>query len=564
MSRIKGFLIILATVFSLATTLHAETYYISLSGSDSAIGSSAQPWLTLQHAADTVIAGDTVRIRSGTYAGFRAKSSGTAALPIIFKADTGASVIVNSVSLDGKKGSIIEIEEHDWWVIEGCEVTGAPKNAGIDIRVADHVTIRNCYCHHNRKWGIFTAFAEYFTAEYNQCSYSTEEHGIYHSNSGDNAVIRYNTCHHNSGCGIQINADPSMGGDGISSNCVVTHNILHENGSLGGSAINLASVRDSLFANNLIYNNHAGGIAAWDDAQGNQWGSKNNKYYNNTVHMPTDGRWAINLKNGSIGCEVFNNILIHQNSSRGGLEIDTSSLMGFSSDYNILTRISVDETTISLSAWQSTYSQDSQSFSQTAAQTFVSPSSDYHLLCTALAIDGGATLPEIIVDLDGNTRPQDAGYDIGAYEWVSAPKATIQANGSNGPVTVSSGTPVSITISLNPGDKAGQNADWWVAESAPDGWHYYDVIGGSWSFLPGLSVTYQGPLFNFTSFGVLNTSGLPVGSYTFYFGVDMNMNASLDFDQLYYDSVVVNVTQVIKTADHVKVFGEKGIIKIEH
>lgn len=42
---------------------------------------------------------------------------------------------------------------------------------------------------------------------------------------------------------------------------------------------------------------------------------------------------------------------------------------------------------------------------------------------------------------------------------------------------------------------------------------------------------------------VLNTSGLPVGTYTFYFGVDMNMNASLDFNQLYYDGVVVDVTQ---------------------
>jgi hypothetical protein len=42
---------------------------------------------------------------------------------------------------------------------------------------------------------------------------------------------------------------------------------------------------------------------------------------------------------------------------------------------------------------------------------------------------------------------------------------------------------------------------------------------------------------------VLNMSGLPVGSYTFYFGVDMNMNGSVDIGQLYYDSVEVNVTE---------------------
>ena len=376
----------LMSLFSVST---AAEYYVSPSGNDASAGSSLVPWRTLQHAANVARAGDTVIIRNGVYAGFRAQSGGTSGFPITFRTDEGAHAIINTVSPVGKKGSIIEIEEYDWWVLDGIEVAGAPQNAGIDIRVADHVTVRNCHCRHNQKWGIFTAFAEYFTAEHNECTYSIEEHGIYHSNSGDNAVIRYNTCHHNAGCGIQINADPSMGGDGISSNCIVTHNILYENGAIGGAAINLASVRDSLIDNNLMYGNHAGGIAALDNGKGDQWGSKNNEYYNNTVHMPTDGRWAINLKNGCTGCEVFNNILIHASSSRGGVEIDTSSLTGFSSDYNILNRVSVDDTTISLSVWQSTYSQDAHSFNQTAVQTFVSPGSDYHLLAAALAIDGG-------------------------------------------------------------------------------------------------------------------------------------------------------------------------------
>ncbi len=400
---------------------YAATYYVSPTGNDASVGSSSAPWRTLQHAADAVGAGDTVMIRNGAYAGFRAKSGGSSGLPITFKSENGASVVVNGLGPEAWHNSLINIEGYDWWVVDGLEVTGAPDNAGIDIRMADHITVRNCYCHHNQKWGIFTGFAEYFIAEYNECSYSTEEHGIYHSNSGDNAIIRYNTCHHNNACGIQINADHLMGGDGISSNCTVSHNVLYENGSAGGAAINLASVRDSLIANNLIYHNHAGGIAAWDDDQGNQWGSKDNKYYNNTIHMPSDGRWAINLKNGSTGSKVYNNILIHENAARGGLEIDTSSLTGFLSDYNVLTRVSVDETTMSLPDWQSTYSRDAHSFSQTAGQTFLSPGTDYHLLVTALAIDAGSTLPEITDDLDGNARPQGTAYDIGAYEYLSPP-----------------------------------------------------------------------------------------------------------------------------------------------
>jgi len=34
---------------------------------------------------------------------------------------------------------------------------------------------------------------------------------------------------------------------------------------------------------------------------------------------------------------------------------------------------------------------------------------------------------------------------------------------------------------------------------------------------------------------------LPAGSYTFHFGVDMNMNGVLNPGQLYYDSVEVTV-----------------------
>ena len=36
-------------------------------------------------------------------------------------------------------------------------------------------------------------------------------------------------------------------------------------------------------------------------------------------------------------------------------------------------------------------------------------------------------------------------------------------------------------------------------------------------------------------------SGLPVGTCTFYFAVDMNMNGIIDFSELFFDSVVVNI-----------------------
>jgi hypothetical protein len=417
MIRWKWFLILF--ILSIAMHVHpshADVYYVTTGGSDDASGDVDHPWASLQHAADMVSAGDTVIIGSGSYAGFKSKSSGTSGAPITFKSVSGGSVILNALSPDNWHGSIIEIENHDYWVVDDLEVTGSTTRAGIDIRLADHVTVRNCHCHHNYKWGIFTGFADYFTAEYNTCTDSSDEHGIYHSNSGDFAVIRYNVCNNNNACGIQINADPSMGGDGISSFCIVSHNFICGNGSGGGAGINLASVRDSLIANNLIYANTAGGIAAWDDGQGTQWGSKNNRFINNTVHMPANGRWALNLGNGSTGAQVFNNILIHESTFRGGLEIDSSSLSGLNSDYNTITRVSVDETNMTLAQWQSAYSQDADSLVLTAAETFESSGSDYHLLGTSDALDGGCTRADVIDDLEGVSRPQGMAYDMGAYE----------------------------------------------------------------------------------------------------------------------------------------------------
>ena len=44
-----------------------NTYYVATNGSDSNPGTLAKPWLTPQHAANTMVAGDTCYIEAGTY-----------------------------------------------------------------------------------------------------------------------------------------------------------------------------------------------------------------------------------------------------------------------------------------------------------------------------------------------------------------------------------------------------------------------------------------------------------------------------------------------------------------
>lgn len=129
------------------------------------------------------------------------------------------------------------------------------------------------------------------------------------------------------------------------------------------------------------------------------------------------------------------------------------------------------------------------------------------------------------------------------------PLPDVKANSLDGPITINTSENLSVTVALNPQDHACETADWWVVVKAPFGWYHYDVGSGSW--MPGLTVTYQGTLFDLPQFEVLNMTGLPDGTYTFYFGVDTNMNGSLDSGSLFFDFVVVNITVTVSPCTNI-------------
>lgn len=76
---------VIIAVSLMPTVCRAATYYVSPSGNDSNPGTIDRPWQTLQKAADTVVAGDTVLVQAGTYAGFNTKRDGSSNAPIRFE-----------------------------------------------------------------------------------------------------------------------------------------------------------------------------------------------------------------------------------------------------------------------------------------------------------------------------------------------------------------------------------------------------------------------------------------------------------------------------------------------
>jgi methionine-rich copper-binding protein CopC len=427
---------------ALEQRLVLSTYYVSPTGSDSNNGSAASPFATLQEAANMVVAGDTVDVASGTYAGFsmnwEVDQTGTASAPITWNASPGA--VINAPNPDTADG--IDIEGASYVVINGFTVnntTNSITRAGIRSVGNTNVVIENNVAENCGQWAIFSGFSDNLDIINNVASGSQIQHGIYVSNTCTNPEIIGNTVFGNHESGIQLNGDASEGGAGIITNALVENNVIYNNGAAGGSAINCDGVQNAVIANNLLYGNQAGGIALFQIDGGGP--SINNTVADNTIVSPSNGRWDVNIQAAS-GNSVYNNILYNSNPAAGSIAVG-GSLSGFTSDYNVVVNSFTSDGGNSyqtFSQWQSSTGQDLHSFVATPAQLFVnSAANNYQELASSPSVGAGISTDAPATDLLGNARPSANGYDIGAYEFQPAASA---------PPLVSAESPASSAVNV--------------------------------------------------------------------------------------------------------------------
>lgn len=412
----SGWLYDLALAGAAAEDPGQSYFYVARNGDDFWEGSAENPWYTLQHAADMVQPGDTVIVRAGTYTGFDIRVAAIADALVRFMAEPGVRIAYPN-EVTGQDG--INIENAAYVVVSGFSVEGMPR-AGIRAAVSDHITVQDCSCFDNGVWGIFSGFAENFTLERNVCVESDEQHGIYVSNSSDHPLVRGNVLAGNAACGLHMNGDISMGGDGVISFAVVEGNVVFDNGTAGGSGINCDGVQDSLIQNNLLYLNHASGISLYQIDGGAP--STGNTVRNNTVVQAEDGRWCMNLINAAVDNNVVNNIFYTWHNWRGSLRYDADSLAGLFSDNNIIfDRITIDDgsSVISRAQWQADSGQDAHSiivdetqFNQLFVQSLLQPGTG------SPALNAGSVDDAPPTDIAGALRPQGSGVDIGAWEYA--------------------------------------------------------------------------------------------------------------------------------------------------
>ncbi|MEM8932557.1 MAG: right-handed parallel beta-helix repeat-containing protein [Acidobacteriota bacterium] len=418
-SSVAACVVLLAVSPSVADTFHVAP---PPTGSDGHPGTEIEPWATLQHAADQVAAGDTVIVHAGDYVGMYLDTSGTASLPIVFRAAPGDRPRVTSDNATTPDG--INIEGADHVTIEGFQVDGRGR-AGIRAVLCEHVTIRDNHLDANERWGILTGFCDDLLIEGNIATNSIIEHGIYVSNSGDRPVVRGNRLVGNAANGLHMNGDRFAGGDGIISDALVEDNVILDNGTSGGSGINCDGVQNSLIRNNLIHASHASGLSLYQIDGGAP--SIGNRVFHNTILVASDGRWGINIQDGSTGNTVKNNIVYSRHGFRGAMSVCASCLTGFVSDHNVVEdRFTLDDgsSVLTLAQWRSATGQDMASAAVADPDALFVDSDavdlearDHHLVA-GVAVDFGEVLVDVPTDLDGTARPLGAAPDAGCYEGI--------------------------------------------------------------------------------------------------------------------------------------------------
>ncbi len=154
-------------------------------------------------------------------------------------------------------------------------------------------------------------------------------------------------------------------------------------------------------------------------------------------------------------------------------------------------------------------------------------SDDGRLLGSATGTGSQQTIDIIMPGFPGTmyvtvTKANHVRYEgVVSIAGASVPIPDVKANGQDGPIFVPYGTPVTITLSLDPGGFLGVDQDIWVfvQENWDTTWYWRPP--NSWTMSTSPILTLSGPLFNVNNFVLVNNTPLPHrNTWIFYLAVD--------------------------------------------
>jgi len=234
-------------------------FYVSTTGSDSNPGTVTSPWRTIQHASNSVQAGDTVYVRGGVYnesVNISVSGSATAG-PIAFQTFPGEQAIVDGTGLvpstSGAQG-LINIANQSYISFQGFEIrnyqtsSASATPAGIWISGSgSNIQVLNNLIHN-----IVTA------SETTGNAFGIAVYGTVAPASLDRVTISGNQVYN-----LKTGNSESVNVDGNVTNFAITNNVIHDNDNIGIDIIGFEGVapdpaydyaRNGTVTGNTIYN----------------------------------------------------------------------------------------------------------------------------------------------------------------------------------------------------------------------------------------------------------------------------------------------------------------------
>jgi len=373
------------------TQAEAATYYVATSGNDSAAGSQAQPWLTIQHAVSKAAAGDTVNVASGKYAEEVAiGSTGSAGAPITFNG-TGQPVVAGDITISGSYIVFngFTCSPPNYRPYQAVQVSG-------NHNLFEYCTVTN--------YGA--AASDQATAIATDGSFNTIDHfkiinlndiDAFHVWGHDITISNGEITQVNQVNYAQNHTDAFQSWDigSNSYNVLIIGNYVHDatcqvgNTETDGSS----ALHDWTFANNIFVN------------IGNAFfcGIPNTSFYNNVFYNCGNGQgYAISLYTqtnySSVGDKFANNVFMN---NQQDINLNTTS---------------ASQLSLCTNNYFGTASNGYEGSNPVrGAANFVKPPTDFHLQSGSVLIGAGVTIASFNIDKDGIIRLSGA-WCIGPYQ----------------------------------------------------------------------------------------------------------------------------------------------------
>ena len=251
------------------------------------------PWLTIQHAAGTMSAGDTTYVRTGTYyeSGILFANSGAPGAPITLASYESEEVILDGSTSRYESSGIQITEGRGHYVIRGLAIRNMPRSGIASDGTTEapylDITIQDCSLYDNGLSGIRLAAVDGFVVE-NVEAYDNGYYGLDITRSDDgalspaNGVVRGSSFHHQTceeGHGLGIN----QGHDITVSDSTAYHNTIHgfdvSDMPKGGELSH-----DVIVQGNFSYDNRVSGFSINSDSH--------HVVYRNNVAWRNGAAWA--------------------------------------------------------------------------------------------------------------------------------------------------------------------------------------------------------------------------------------------------------------------------------